>query len=286
MKKREKTDTWIILSVILSIIGVLSIFIPWSEFDGLRIWKWHLETKDYGLLGNFVNGICAPILALATILLIFRTYILQREELSKTSIALSSQRFENTFFGLLENHQRIVEAMDLVKRTNPSIILATKRDCFKRIYRQLVSKHNKSGRTNSFSDIMKTYNEIQNYYKSDLHHYFRFLYHILKFVKNNPEMDEEEKYKYTSILRAVLSPYELALIFYNCLHEFGVSHFKPLVEEFSFLKNLDDSLLIGESLLQDEENPIKYHDLAFASSEKRIKLLSEWKMFIEMNKTQ
>ena len=123
---------------------------------------------------------------------------------------------------------------------------------------------------NSLSTANKVYDEIQERYKQDLHHYFRFLYHIIKFIKYSP-IGESEKYKYSSILRATLSAYEIPLIFYNCLHEYGSSHFKPLVEEYSFLKNLDRDLIFSKEHM-DEFDP-----LTFSPSSERKEKYKAWK---------
>jgi hypothetical protein len=41
---------------------------------------------------------------------------------------------------------------------------------------------------------------------------------------------------YTNLVRAQLSSYEIALMFYNCLSEMGREKFKPLVERYALLK--------------------------------------------------
>lgn len=48
-------------------------------------------------------------------------------------------------------------------------------------------------------------------------------------------------------MRAQLSAFELALLFYNCLSEYGRDKFKPLVEEFGLLKNMRRGLLFEEA---------------------------------------
>ena len=58
-------------------------------------------------------------------------------------------------------------------------------------------------------------------------------------------MDESKvakKKDYTGILRAQLSSYELALLFYNALHPMGAK-VKPLVERYAMLENLNVGLL-------------------------------------------
>ncbi|OFY82793.1 MAG: hypothetical protein A3F72_01535 [Bacteroidetes bacterium RIFCSPLOWO2_12_FULL_35_15] len=284
------SDKWVTAALILAFLGIVVIVFPWNTLEGKSLFgtNYFFKTSEYGALGDFISGISSPLLGAATIILLVRTYTLQKEELAKTRESLDQQmkmlkiqRFEDNFFKLLENHHRIVEAMDLHEKDEKGKknTISVKRDCFRTFHNHIASgvkkKKSKMVADNKdefiIDELNAIYDETQNFYKADLHHYFRFIYHILKFVKNATEIDDDDKYKYTSILRATLSPYELALIFYNCLHEFGDSHFKPLVEEFSFLKNLDRTLLFIPAQEDD------YDKLAFASSEKRPGLLLIWK---------
>ena len=54
----------------------------------------------------------------------------------------------------------------------------------------------------------------------------------------------EEKYEYTSMLRATLSRYELVWLYYNGL-SYGKEKLKPLIERYAMLNNLRDDLLVG-----------------------------------------
>jgi hypothetical protein len=186
-------------------------------------------------------------------------------------VSLQKQRFEDNFFKLLENHHRIVEAMTIIQGNEDKKTLATNRECFKYIHTELGSRiiSTKKGKTATNDEIYEAYDKCQDTHKSLLHNYFRFIYHILKFVKNAEGI--ENKMQYTNILRATLSPYELALLYYNGMHEFGSEYFLPLIEEFSFLKNYDTTLIF----LEDDKRG-EYHDLAFASEKKRLTLLPKW----------
>lgn len=177
------------------------------------------------------------------------------------------QRFENTFFQLLKNHQEIVNSIDIRNKisTGEWTISQQGRDCFKTFYSRCM-KEISSNMT--ILELQKEYMKFYTKHQSDLGHYFRNLYHILKFINEAEEIQQDKKFTYTSILRASLSSYELALLFYNCLGEYGIDFFKPLVEKYSFLKNLDKALVTP--------NLIKSYDsLAFASSNKRVEILKE-----------
>jgi hypothetical protein len=66
-------------------------------------------------------------------------------------------------------------------------------------------------------------------------------YRTVFFANLTPMRQEKHhaiKYKYTSILRAQLSDYELLWLFYNGISRNGKLKFKPLIEEYSLLKTI------------------------------------------------
>jgi len=253
---------------------------------------------DYGLnvLGDFYGGSVASIWSLAGLFFIYVAFLGQKQQLMHQQMeimysqievkytrlelegqkkemieqnnTLRQQKFENTFFQLLRNHQDIVNGIDI--RTHSSangwVVSSQGRDCFTSFYK------NFSGTLNpnmSLEITLEKYMTFYNLKQSDLGHYFRNLYHILKFINNSKEIEETEKFKYTSLLRALLSSHELALLFYNGLCENGEEFFKPLIEKFSFLKNIDTSLIINPA------HKNEYKEIAFADSKRRQEILNE-----------
>jgi len=94
--------------------------------------------------------------------------------------------------------------------------------------------------------LQQTVSFFEEFYSSReylLGHYFRNLYHIIKFVKFS---NIEPKRRYTSLVRAQLSKFELLFLFYNCFIRYGEG-FKPYVEEFGLLEHLDKKLLLHPS---------------------------------------
>lgn len=96
-------------------------------------------------------------------------------------------------------------------------------------------------------------------------HYFRNLYRLIKYVhKADPKtISAKEKYEYIALVRGTLSRYELVLIYYNCLSSVGNRKFKPLVEQYSLLKNLREDLLTYTYLPDDPENEMEDYDRFF-----------------------
>lgn len=195
---------------------------------------------------------------------------LQREELSETrevfkiqTETFRKQQFESTFFNLVNLHHLIVNSINLSKRVPKypgfeklftrnedrdekiSITIQGK-DCFGEFRNSFTEKfHEHEARSIEkpiIENLEASYWEFFQQYQSQLGHYFRNLYHIFKFINNS---DEPNKLIYSSLLRAQISNDELFVLFYNCLSSLGNEKFKPLVEEFHLLQNLNPDDLIN-----------------------------------------
>ena len=190
----------------------------------------------------------------------------QRKEFQQQNQTLAFQRFENTFFNMLELQQQIVsdlyieeEVKDWVEEDNPTPqngrlrkqILINRvfrgRDFFRYAFVESIHKIGKE-EVSGMGSVMhhKGLSEYDSYYTSTyFDHYFRHFYRILKFIKQNDTLlSYKEQYQYASILRATLSRYELVWLYYNGLSENGCEKLKPLMEHYSMLKNLRPDLLI------------------------------------------
>lgn len=245
---------------------------------------------SFGAINSLFSG-----LALAgiiyTIYLQKKELSLQRKELSDTreefktqNKTLSLQRFENTFFHLLQLHHQIVNAIDIDIYKNKPIRVTLKmverkekiekdkitlkgRDVFKYSFEQVNYQIKKYE-----DDFDKIYMNYWPIVQTDFGHYFRNLYRIIKLVNEyefhshielespkNTRKDEDKttyitsnfntQYKYTSMVRAQLSDFELLWLFYNALSENGVKKFKPLIEEYSLLKNLPQDKVGNKNLI-------------------------------------
>ena len=239
------------------ILLLASVMTVWS-LSGLVLHS----MSDRGTFGDMFGAVNALFSGLAFATLIYTAWM-QREELSlqrrelemtreemrgqKEAIRAQNetfmlQRFETTFFELLRVHGQIVDSIDLVDNSNR----ATKpRDCFCVFYRRLRKAflaHLLYPKDEQALQIAKEiYGSFYEEHQEELGHYFRHLYHIIKFVKSS---DVQDKKRYTNFVRAQLSSYELALLFYNGVSDLGEEKFKPLIEEFSLLKNLPETLIL------------------------------------------
>jgi len=93
-------------------------------------------------------------------------------------------------------------------------------------------------------------------YRSAFSHYFRNLYHIIKYIDEydgfnglySNEKIKSIKTRYIKIVRAQLSSYELILLWYNSMQEFG-RNFGTLMIKHELLDNIDFS---AEIVLPEE----------------------------------
>ncbi len=254
----KKFSASIVLIIVLS-LGIGFVFFPYNILDGIQFSKYTIHTGKYNELGDFVGGITAPFLSLVAVVLLYLTYMSQKQELRESrkllqiqTETLDKQQFENTFFQLLSVHSNLVNSIDLRDSKNKSLIISEGRDCFEIFYRKLRSAiHLEALKAKeekvelaSLRTTMVGYNSFFKEYHSDIGHYFRNLYHIIKFVHNSKIKNKKD---YTNLVRAQLSSFELVLLFYNCKSEFGNEKFMPLLTEYDLLKNMDKGLIFNQS---------------------------------------
>ena len=83
-------------------------------------------------------------------------------------------------------------------------------------------------------------------HQSKLGNYFRHLYHTVKFVDKTDFLSENEKESYIKILRAQLTNYEQAILFYNSMCSLGKNwQNEGYIMRYSIIKNLPPNFLNG-----------------------------------------
>jgi hypothetical protein len=279
-RDNEKDLNFVVVSIIVTLVIVGVWCLTWYLLKDLNETKRGTFGDMFGSVNALFSGLALAGIIL-TILLQRKELKLQREELQDTrrefetqNETLKLQRFENTFFNLLNQHHLIVNGIDfryykskekerksfmsrnMHVTSTPSeekeIVIINGRDVFRYLYNQLIV--DLKGNEKEYEKIyLKHYERAQ----TDFGHYFRSLYRMIKIVHQTDffydisKVSENEifniKYKYISIIRSQLSDYELLWLFYNCLSENGIEKFKPLIEEYSLLKNIPKALIAFNS---------------------------------------
>lgn len=172
----------------------------------------------------------------------------QKQQFTAQHESIKRQNFENSFFQLLNLHSQTFAWMH--ERKTGGTFFKYCYDEMKGAFNHIQPKgkthggqwielEQKSDKGNAVEAYLFTYNP-----RHQLARYFRNFYHLIKFVKQS---DISNKRRYTSLVTAQLSSYEIALLFYNCISPLGEEKFKPLVEEFGLLEQLDKKMLLHPS---------------------------------------
>lgn len=268
---KNKKIIWILIPTIIVILILwlanLALIVNKDRFFGAST-----DTINIGTFGDMFGAVNALFSGLAFAGIIITIY-LQRTELSLQRVelrltrkefktqneTLSLQRFESTFFHMINNHHEIIDKLIFhEKYTNgKDHINEQKREVFSLAIQMLNIEMNKITNNDKTINIEQTYQDLQNAYKNfhsevfsqKLNHYFRNLYHIFKFI-NQSKIDKEQKIFYSKILRAQLSSDELFLIFYNSLiPELGHPKLLKLIKTYDILDNFDFKLIMNESFI-------------------------------------
>jgi hypothetical protein len=236
------TGIWIVLGVIISIWGAYWLWVaplvtenrfdPLNAlFSGLAFWgviyaillqksELALQRRELELTRGEVRG--------------------QKEQLEAQNLTLKQQRFENTFFSLLNLFVSLIDSMEIRTVDEERTVEFKGRDCFNRLYYELqkVYRHMKHDAPSDDSKglCVAAYDQFTRDRQVAVGHYFRTIYNIVKFVDKS---HVENKQTYINILRAQLSSLELNLLFYNCISKYGSGKFMPLVEKYGLLENMD-----------------------------------------------
>jgi hypothetical protein len=186
----------------------------------------------------------------------------QKEQLETQNLTMKQQRFENTFFSLLNLFNSIVNSLEVeVPRIGLGPPAEAKgRDCFVIFYqdfqREYIGQRKTSPDWSHRVLCVTAYERFVKYRQTYVGHYFRTLYNIIKFIASS---EAENKQIYLNIVRAQLSSSELNLLFYNCLSKYGNEKFKPFVEQFGLLENMTIEDLV------DQQHRELYNEPAFKS---------------------
>lgn len=172
----------------------------------------------------------------------------QKKQLEDQNKTFRLQSFENTLFQLLRLHGETVQGLDESTEFDGVV---RGRECFRFYYERSL----KSAAQNLRGEDRATAERVSDVYWAFFHkrqaevgHYFRNLYHIVKFVDRSEAVEESAKPFYVALVRAQLSSYELALLFYNCLADgLGKEKFKALIEKYALLHNMAFHLLLDPS---------------------------------------
>ncbi|CAM3466539.1 MULTISPECIES: putative phage abortive infection protein [Saccharibacillus] len=213
---------------------------------------------------------------------------LQRNEVAKTNAALDEQvkaanvqRFENTFFNMIQLHNHIVKDIvvidDYVHPSNltPARFIEnrnyTGKEAFSYLYDMFNGDylHKFSNEETDNEDALelvrqrlsyldKSYHYFFTRYENMLQPYYKNLLNLLATVDENEWINEKEKKYYMRIVESQLSPDELLMLFYKTLTKKGFK-LHEITKKYSLMDDLDQGKILIKSdlmLYRNKSNPI------------------------------
>ncbi|MMZ56900.1 hypothetical protein D3C73_643680 [compost metagenome] len=245
----------IVTVTLLCTYYLLASFNLWWPLNGLK----REELGQFGDSWGFITSIfsvCAFV-GVAWSVKIQRDSFEQIKEESKINNEMvKRQQFEGAFFQMINLLQSIINDMD-VKYVDSAFKEQERkgRDVFLYFYngfrRANVTKKEfkiKSKALDSMGVFLLSEHLkwcFDQYYidrQQDLGHYFRVLYNTYKYLDAS-EISMSDKKRFSNILRAQLSNYELLLIYYNCLGSHG-DKFKKIAIDYALFDNMPINKLI------------------------------------------
>lgn len=204
----------------------------WTGID------WDFERT--GQLGDSFGVLSATMAGLAAYFA-FRTYQAARDERK----GLERRAAETSFLNLLERRSDVLERVRESRTYFGSISPKTK-EYIGPAAIDLIARNIREERKRGTGDFpVKFLRATVNV--SGLPNLLRFTYHIVAFCQRQfSEIDHAEPmvkvdpaYQYVRLLRAQLSDSELVIIALNCAYGAGYEKFKPLVERYAILHNMN-----------------------------------------------
>lgn len=244
--------------------------------------------EQWGATGDFFGGILNPAFSLITVFLLLITLVqnqkalessrdelaLSRKEmqdsnkaLSAQAITLEKQRFEDTFFALLEQLNRALEKITAEALGENLQGELQRRESLADSAYKAIFGHRWETSLSSGSNLLFAGKVVLLKHSGYLNQYFRLLYQILKLVvTNNPTSPADawaaflagtntitptEKF-YANIVRSSVPDNIYYLLAVNCCVTGGLDPYRPyklMIERFAFFEHLE----LGGSNVSNKE---------------------------------
>lgn len=179
----------------------------------------------------------------------------QKQQMEEQNNSTKKQVFENTFFKMLDILIDTTIKIEIKSNYNATPISIMGKASFLYLLDDL--KARVASEVRPFEEY---YLEFYNNNNHIIGHYFRFLFNLMNFIENS---DIKNQVFYSKLVRAQLSDHEVAVLFYNGLSQKG-GKFKPLIEKYGLLKNLNDRDIL------DPDLKLRYSVSAFGSKSAKV----------------
>ncbi len=258
MKKWQVYSLWIfgIISLIVSSI-MLYLFIWHKKEAGI---EYAVATEQVGQYGDFIGGVIGTFLS---IILLYFTLTLQREDSSKNSNVYNAQQLNDEFFHLIGVYNDILKGFEFDGYVGKMAIHKSLEDMYDEYDSELPSPFRRKSAVMAYLGF---YARERNFAPV----YFRTLYRICQIIDENA-CKETKKVEYMKILRAQLTDSELILMRYNAMTPLG-KKFTTYINKYNLLKHIPIFMLLEYKIWRRElANTSDAFDVSHT-----LQLLKEW----------
>jgi hypothetical protein len=230
---------------IIAAIALTSWFLWFGDFWGGDYYN--PDVSKIKKLQPFIAGVAVPLLTFGTTLLVIETF--------KNN---TLQNVSNNFFKLIDQNRKILDGVNSDGDKAPDGYIKSKgKFFFDDLAWQICDdyyaiKNGDSKKLEKMDNSIKKdiagrkdreiltdlYDYYFHVYHSDLGHFFRNLYYIARYI-DRVRIRNRDKVELMKILRSQLSNYELLILAYNGLHEYG-ANFHPYLEKYELLKSVNN----------------------------------------------
>ena len=261
MKYLKYLAYFLLITAMIIIVAYVTLSLSDSAVCGSI--KTNLSTN----IGDFLWGTIGILLTFISTLFMFLTFNFQQRQFKETKDDAFRTRFEGTFFNMIsmlynvrtEADRQIAYSKKDEKANLKSFYISLKKKYEEKIKSDPDFAHamNDMEKENVLSTEIQTalydlgdfYDKYVQEQKCNAGFYFRFVHNLVTFVILHWKGSPNDIHMYLNFIQAQMSDEELALVFYDSISNKGLDKnrrytFKNNLDEYSFLENIPESILL------------------------------------------
>lgn len=261
MKYLKYLAYFLLITAMIIIVAYVTLSLSDSAVCGSI--KTNLSTN----IGDFSWGTIGILLTFISTLFMFLTFNFQQRQFKETKDDAFRTRFEGTFFNMIsmlynvrtEADRQIAYSTKDEKANLKSFYISLKKKYEDQIKADPDFAHamNDMEKENVLSTEIQTalydlgdfYDKYVQEQKCNAGFYFRFVHNLVTFVLLHWKGSPKDIHMYLNFIQAQMSDEELALVFYDSISNKGLDKnrrytFKNNLDEYSFLENIPESILL------------------------------------------
>lgn len=232
MRKYQKIVIWIGIGISLVCSLTMIYLFVWHHREAST--DYQVNTEAVGQYGDFIGGVVGTVLS---ILLLYFTFSLQREDSDNNAQIYQNQILNEEFFHLLDLYRDTLKRFVYKSEDDDGGEYYDGKDALTRILEKMYNDYNANCR--NAAKRREALNMYISFY-SDQYDvasiYFRTLFRICQVIDDS-KCEEKTKVGYAKILRAQLTHTELALMRYNAMTSIG-ANFRAYINKYNLMKHI------------------------------------------------